>query len=194
MTTANTDTVAVTPLEGTSRVWGLLAEYDSVDAILAAAEKVRDAGFSRWDTHVPFVIHGLDSAMGIRATRLPWLVFAAGLAGAAAGLGLQWFTNAFDYPFLISGKPLISLPANIPVAFEVTILFAAVATLLGMLAFNGLPQLYHPLFRQARFRRATNDRFFISIEAADPNFDVVATTELLSSCGALAVEVVQEED
>ncbi len=91
--------------------------------------EVREAGFSKWDTHTPFVVHGLDAAMGIKPTKLPFLVFGAGLTGCAAGIGLQWFTNAYDYPFLISGKPIFSLPANIPVAFEMTILFAAISAL-----------------------------------------------------------------
>jgi hypothetical protein len=174
-------------------LYGFLAEFDSPGALLHGAEEVRDAGYTRWDAHTPCVIHGLDGAMGIRATRLPLVVFGAGLAGTAGGILLQWWTNAVDYPFLISGKPLFSLPANIPVAFETTILCAAIAALLGMLAFNGLPQLYHPLFRSARFRRATNDRFFISVEAADPLFDADGTRTLLESLdGVTAVEEVVE--
>jgi hypothetical protein len=105
---------------------------------------------------------------------------------------LQWFTNAFDYPFLISGKPLFSLPANIPVAFETTILFAAISSLVGMLALNGLPQLYHPLFRSRAFKRATDDRFFISIEAEDPLFDETGTRELLQSLSDQPVEEVED--
>src|SRR3954454_2244828 len=99
---------------------GLLAEYDDIDAILNAARTVRRAGFLRWDVHSPFPIHGIDYAMGIKPTILPWLVLGAGLFGLVGGILLQWFTNAFDYPFLISGKPIWSLPANIPVIFECT--------------------------------------------------------------------------
>ena len=177
---------------GGNDLYGYLVEFDSVDALLEGAERVRDAGYTRWDAHSPFPVHGLDGAMGIRSTRLPLLVFAAGLGGTAAGILLQWWTNAVDYPFLISGKPLFSLPANIPVAFETTILFAAIAALLGMLAFNGLPQLYHPLFTSRAFRRVTDDRFFISVEACDPIFDRLATRELLGALpGALQVEEVE---
>jgi hypothetical protein len=172
-------------------LYGYLVEFDTEEGLVAAAERVRDAGYRRWDAHTPFAVHGLDGAMGIRATKLPLVVFAAGLTGTAAGILLQWYTNAFDYPFLISGKPFFSLPANIPVAFETTILFAALGALGGMLAFNGLPQLYHPLFSSARFRRATTDRFFISIEAADPSFDEEKTRELVDSLGAIHVEEVE---
>jgi hypothetical protein len=170
-------------------LYGYLVELDSVEALVAAAETVRDAGYTRWDAHAPFVVHGLDDAMGIRPTRLPYVVFAAGLTGAAVGIGLQWFTNAFDYPFLISGKPIFSLPANIPVAFELTILFAAITALIGMLARNGLPQLRHPLFASARFRRSTADRFFISIEADDPLFSPRTTRSLVDSLGGVVEEV-----
>ena len=173
-------------------LYGYLVEFDKVDELLAAAAKVRDAGFTLWDAHTPFVIHGLDAAMGVKKTVLPYVVFFAGLTGAAAGILLQWFTNAFDYPFLISGKPLFSLPANIPVAFETTILFAAISALLGMLALNGLPQLYHPLFRSRSFKRATDDRFFISIEAADPLFDATTTRRLLESISDQPVEKIED--
>ena len=131
--------------EKETRFYGLVASFDKIDEFLVAVAEIREAGFSKWDTHTPFVVHGLDAAMGIKPTKLPFLVFGAGLTGCAFGIGLQWFTNAYDYPFLISGKPLFSLPANIPVAFEMTILFAAISALVGMLAFNGLPQLSHPL-------------------------------------------------
>jgi len=170
---------------------GLVASFDKIDEFLAAVAKVRDAGFAKWDTHTPFVVHGLDSAMGIKPTKLPFLVFGAGLTGCTLGIALQWFTNVFDYPYLISGKPIFSLPANIPVAFEMTILFAAISALLGMLAFNRLPQLSHPLHSSRLMKRATDDRFLISIEAADPNFDPIKTLELLESLEPLQVEAVE---
>ncbi len=173
------------------KLFGYLASFDLVDEFLAAATRVRDAGYTRWDAHSPFVIHGLDAAMGVKKTILPYIVFAAGLTGAVAGILLQWWTNAFDYPFLISGKPLFSLPANIPVAFETTILFAAISALIGMLALNRLPQLYHPLFTNRSFKRVTDDRFFISIEAADPLFDSTKTRELLESISGRSIEEIE---
>jgi hypothetical protein len=170
--------------------YGYLVAFANVEQLLVAAAKVRDAGYTRWDAHTPFVVHGLDKAMGIRPTILPYLVFAGGLTGTTCGILLQWFTNAYDYPFPISGKPIFSLPANIPVAFEMTVLFAALTALVGMLALNLLPQLSHPLHGSRSFKQATDDRFFISIEARDPIFDPVATRELLASLGGSAVEEV----
>ena len=172
-------------------LYGYLAQFDKVDELLAGARQVRDAGYTRWDAHTPFVIHGLDAAMGVKKTILPYIVFAGGLTGTTAGILLQWWTNAVDYPFLISGKPLFSLPANIPVAFETTILFAAISALVGMLALNGLPQLSHPLFSNRSFKRVTDDRFFISIEAQDPLFEVAKTRELLESVSDQPVEEIE---
>ena len=173
-------------------LYGYLVGFDKVDELLVAAATVRDAGYTRWDAHTPFVIHGLDAAMGVKKTVLPYIVFLAGLTGTGAGLLLQWWTNAIDYPFLISGKPLFSLPANIPVAFETTILFAAISALVGMLALNGLPQLSHPLFANRSFKRATDDRFLISIEARDPLFDTTKTRELLESISGQPVEEIED--
>ncbi|MBX7165851.1 MAG: DUF3341 domain-containing protein [Pirellulales bacterium] len=170
------------------RVAGVLAQYESADALLAAAEKVRDAGYQRWDLHSPHPIHGAEEAMGQRMTVLPWIVLLLGITGAGLGLLLQWWTNSINYPFLISGKPLFSLPAFIPIVFECTILFAAFATFFGMWGLNQLPQFFHPVFASERFRRATSDGFFISVEAEDPKFQQQRTTELLSSAGAQLVE------
>ncbi len=173
------------------RLYGCLLELESVEELLEAAERVRDAGYTRWDAHSPCVVHGLDAAMGLRATRLPRAVLLGGVLGAAGGLLLQWFANTFDYPFVISGKPLFSLPAFIPVMFETTILAAAVTALVAMLAVNGLPRLHHPLFGSARFRRASSDRFFISVEAADPLFDRQRTRAFLESLGGPVEEVME---
>ncbi len=170
--------------------YGYLVAFDNVDQLLAGAETVRDAGYIEWDTHTPFVVHGLDAAMGVRPTILPYIVFLGGLTGTICGILLQWYTNAFDYPFLISGKPIFSLPANIPVAFETTILFAAISALVGMLALNKLPQLYHPLHSSRMFKKATDDQFMISVQARDPLFDRAKTRQLLESLGGSEVEEV----
>jgi hypothetical protein len=173
--------------------WGLLAEFTTPQALLQACAAMRDAGCKHWDAHAPYAVHGLDKAMGLKPTPLPWFVFLCGAGGAFLGLGLQWYTNAFDYRFLVSGKPFFSVPANIPVTFEVTILLASIGAVLGMLALNGLPMLYHALFTNPRFRRATTDRFFISIEARDEKFDRARLEELLRAHGAVAVEIVEEQ-
>jgi len=175
-----------------SVLWGYMLSFDSPQALIPAAERVRDAGYTRWDCHTPFPVHGLNDAMGLKATRLPWLVFGAGLTGAAVGLGMQWWMNAVDYPFVISGKPLFSIPANIPVMFEITVLFSAVAAFLGMLVFNGLPAWYHATFRSPRFRRATADGFFITVEAADARFNPAQTRKFLESLGGSSLEEVLE--
>lgn len=171
---------------------GVLAEFDNVDKVMRAAEMVRRAGFTRWDVHSPFPIHGIDYVMGIKPTILPWLVLGMGLAGLAGGIALQWYANAYAYQFVISGKPFWSLPANIPVAFETTILCAAYTAVFGMIALNRLPQLYNPLFKIPRFKRVTQDRFFVAIDAADPRFDEGRVTEFFNRLGALAVERVED--
>jgi hypothetical protein len=168
---------------GEARVAGLLLELASAPELARACERVRDAGYTRWDAHSPFPVHGLDRSMGLRSTVLPWLVMGAGVTGAATGIGLQWWTNAVNYQFQISGKPFWSIPANIPVTFELTVLFSAITAFLSMVVLNGLPCFHHPVFSSRRFRRATVDRFFISIEAEDPRFDREKTAEFLRGLG-----------
>jgi hypothetical protein len=180
------------PAAGGGALVGYLAEFPTVDAILAAAEACRDEGFTRWDCHTPFPVHGLDRAMGLRQTLLPWIALGGGVAGCLTGLGLQWFTNAFDYPFLVSGKPVFSFAVYIPVMFELTVLFSALACFVGMLALNDLPRLYHPVFRSARFARATDDRFFVSVDASDPRFDEVKTRAFLEGLEPDQVERLEE--
>lgn len=171
---------------------GLMAEFDNVDAVMSAARVIRDRGFSRWDVHSPFPIHGIDEAMGTRRTMLPWIVLGCGLTGLVAGLGLELFTNSFDYKFLISGKPFLSIPAFVPVVFETTVLFSAFGAVFGMLGLNKLPMLYHPLFRSERFRRVTNDRFFVVIDSSDPKFDEIQTAELLRTLQPISLERVED--
>ena len=174
-----------------SRVWGRVAEFETPDQLIAAAKVVRDAGFARWDCHTPFPVHGLDGAMGVRATKLPWAVLAAGLTGCTVALLLQWWTNGVDYPMEISGKPLFGLPAAVPVAFELTILLSALTVFFGVLVLGGLPSWHHPLFGKPRFARATSDRFFLVIEASDPLFD--EADRVLAGVDAASVEDCVEE-
>ena len=172
---------------------GLLAEYETAEALLVAAEKVRDGGYKRWDTHTPFPVHGIDDAMGIKPTILPWIVLCAAAAGTTTALLLQWWTNAVAYPFQISGKPLFSWVPSFPVTFELTVLFAGITTLLAMLALNKLPRLYNPLFDVERFARATQDRFFLALDATDPLFHVTSAKALLSGSGAAVVEEIPDK-
>jgi mono/diheme cytochrome c family protein len=169
-------------------LFGLLAEFDTPGALIAAATKVRDAGYSKWDCYSPFPVHGIDPAMGIRPTILPLLVFLAGLGGLGGGLLLQWWANSWEWPWIVSGKPFFSLPANIPITFEGTVLLSVFAAFFGMWGLNKLPQHWHPFFKKERFRRVTDDRFFIGIEAADKVFQRGKSQALLEEAGALTVE------
>lgn len=170
-------------------VAGMLAEFDGPQALKAAAARLRAAGYARFEAYTPYPVHGLHSAMGRKQSLLPWLVLGGGIAGCTVALLLQWWTNAVDYPYLISGKPLFSLPANIPIAFELIILFGALAAFGGAIVFCNLPQLHHPLFEYDDFRRVTTDAFFLAVDAADPQFDETATADLLRSLGARSAEV-----
>lgn len=171
---------------------GYLAEFDNVDDLVHACEKVRDAGYTKWDAHSPFPVHGIDDAMGIKMTILPWIVLGGGLTGLATAILMQWWMNAVDYPFLISGKPYWSIPASVPIYFELTVLLSAITTFVSVLALNWLPAFYHPLFRSERFKRATNDRFFIAIDDADPLFHKKRTKELLESLSKEPIEDVMD--
>jgi hypothetical protein len=174
-----------------AKVAGILVEFPGPERLKSAAKEVRAAGYRKWDCFSPFPVHGLDRAMGIRRTILPVAAFKGGLVGALLAVGLQWFTNAYDYPFLISGKPYFSLPANIPVAFELTVLLAAFGAFFGMLLLNGLPQFFHPVFTSDRFRRATADRFFVFLDAKDREFRLQASTEFAKRIGGTHVTVLE---
>ena len=182
---------AAAATDGGGTVWGALAEFDSPAALYKAAERVRDAGFEQWDAHSPFPVHGLERAMGLKRSMVPLIVLALGLGGAAAGMGLQWWVATRAYPLVISGKPFFSWPAFVPIMFECGVLGGATGAVLGFLGFSKLPRHHHPLFDSKRFDRATDDRFFISIEAADPRFDKSGTVQLLERAGAVAVELVE---
>lgn len=176
---------------------GVLARFDTPAAVYHAAEKVRDAGYRKWDCHTPFPVHGLDEAMGIQRTNLPLLVACIGLTGATLGFLMQWWMSAVDYRLVVQGKPYGSLIGGgwesfVPITFELGILFSAFAALIGMLAMNGLPRWHHPLFANEGFLSSSDDTFFIAIEATDPRFDPEATRTLLREIGAQSVELIEE--
>ena len=165
-------------------LYGLLAEFDGPEKLIEAAEKVRDAGYRRMDAYSPFPVHHLAEALGLHKTRVAMIVLIAGICGALTGFFMQLLSSAVAYPFNIGGKPLNSWPAFVPITFELTVLFAAFGALLGMLALNGLPQPYHPLFNVQSFKEhASRDRFFIAIEAADPKFNLEDTRRFLEGLG-----------
>jgi Alternative complex III, ActD subunit len=191
-----------------AKLHGIIAEFETVNDIMRAAKITRDEGFKHWDVHSPFPIHGIDAAIGIRPTVLPWIVLICGLTGTVAGLTLAIGTMATSgidlpglpgavapvhgYKFLISGKPFNSLPAFIPIVFETTILLSAFGAVFGMLLLNRLPKLANPLLKSANFRRSTADRFFIEVQARDSRFDKDKTAEFLKGLGAASVELIED--
>lgn len=178
--------------EQQAKTYGVLAEFATPGDLYHACEQIRDAGFRDWDAHSPFPVHGLEKAMGLPRSRLPWVVFFMAMLGASGGFALQWWTSTQGYPLIISGKPLFSWPAFIPVTFELGVLFGALGALFGMFYFNGLPRWNHPLFNSARFAKATDDGFFVSIEAGDRVFKLGETPDWLRSLGATHVELVED--
>ncbi|MDQ3071298.1 MAG: DUF3341 domain-containing protein [Acidobacteriota bacterium] len=161
--------------------YGLMAEFETADGLLAASRKVRDAGFTKFEAYSPFPIHGLGEAVGFKEKLVSKLVLAGGITGLLVGAGLEYWSQVIAYPMNIGGRPHNSWPMYVPPAFETTILFAAIAAVFGMLALNGLPQPYHPVFNAPGFERASQDRFFLVVEAGDPKFDADGTRQMLSS-------------
>ena len=172
---------------------GMVAEFDSPGAILAAAGAAREAGYTRLDAYTPCPVHGLSEAIGFKTTQVQWTFFFGGLIGAITGLGLEAYTSVLDYPLNVGGKPLFSLPSFVPVAYECTILFSALIGTLGMFAFNGLPRPHHPIFSAPGFERASQDRFFLCLEADDPLYDEAETARFLKGLKPLSTSVVEEE-
>jgi len=171
--------------------YGLMAEFDSPAAILSVAEKIRAAGYCRWEAFTPFPIHGLDQVAGFKNSLVGWFAFLFGGGAFVATMGLIWFSNAFDYPLIVGGKPMFSPPMSFVPSYIMMVLGAAVGAFVGMLALNGLPRLHHPLLQKARFALASRDRFFLVIGANDPKFSETETRRLLESLGGTHIELVK---
>jgi hypothetical protein len=171
-------------------IYGLMAEFASANELVAAARQVRDAGYVRTDAYSPYPIEELTEALGLRRTRLSLLVLTGGILGCVGGFYMQYYTAAVSYPLNVGGRPYLSWPAFIPITFECTILLAGLFAVFGMLALNGLPMPYHPVFHVERFARVTQDRFFLCIEARDAKFDRVGTEQFLRSLVPAEVMVV----
>ena len=179
---------------------GLLAQFDDPDTLVHACNEAREAGYTKMDAYSPFPVHGIDPAIGIKRTILPFIVLAVGLSAVVLGLGLQLYANSQDtawpfpgYKFNISGKPIFSIPANIPVTFEIIVLSSAFATFFGMWILNKLPRFSNPLHRVSRFKRVTNDKFFLMLEAADEKFNLSGAQSQLKGWGAVAIDEVNQD-
>lgn len=172
----------------TPNLWGVLARYENPHAIYKACEQVRDAGYQQWDACVPFPVHGLEKAMGVKPSKLPWVVLAVGLAGSSFMLLFETWAMGSLYPFVVGGKPIFSLPAFVPIWYEFTVLSSCATAFFANWIMNGLPRPHHPAFNSKAFERATDDKFFILVEATDPRFDLEKTKALLQGAGATLVE------
>ena len=174
-----------------NNLYGIMAEFDTATELVDAARAVREAGFRKTDAFSPFPLHEIDEALGIKRSVLPYLVFCGGITGLLSGIGLEYFVHVLDYPIIVGGRPHFSLPAFVPPAYELTILFSALTAAFTMLVMNGLPRLYHPLFNVRRFEKASTDGFFLCIESIDSKFELEATRQFLKSLGAASIDEVQ---
>ena len=173
-------------------VYGVAAEFSCARDLFHAAEKIRDAGYRRWDVFSPFPIHGMDAAMGMKRSLLGQIVFLGGLAGFLLAVGLQFGPTSFLYPIIVAGKPtgFFTVPAFFPIMFELTILVSAFTAVIGMLLMNGLPRLNHALFNWDRFKKVTEDKFFVAIESGDPKFSERSVRDLLESLGGTNITTI----
>jgi hypothetical protein len=168
--------------------WGVLAQFENPATVFHACEKVRDAGYSQWDACTPFPVHGLEKAMGLKPSPLPWWVLFIGICGSTFMLWAEAYTSGSVYPFIVGGKPLFSMPAFVPVWYEATVLSSCATAFFANWILNGLPRLHHPAFASKAFERVTDDKFFIMVEATDPKFELEKTKALLTQSGATLVE------
>jgi hypothetical protein len=171
-----------------------LAEFDTPDEVIHAAEKIRDAGFDKWDVHTPWPLHGMDKAMGLADSRLGWIVITFGLTGTLLAVTMMQWMNGYDYPLVIGGKPPDAFASMVPIMFELTILLSALSATFGMFGLNQLPKHYHPIFFSDRFESCSHDKFFISIEAEDKQFDLEKTKKFLEALKPSYLELVKETD
>jgi hypothetical protein len=174
-----------------TQTYGMVAEFESPTALVRAATKAREAGYRRLDAYSPMPIEELHEALGLPQTKLPLVVLGGGLTGLVAGYGLQYWVSTIAYPINVGGRPFHSWPAFIVPTFETTILFSALAAVLGMILLNGLPMPYHPVFNAKRFAMASRDRFFLCIESEDPKYQQAETRRFLESLGAREVNDVE---
>jgi len=174
------------------KTYGLVAAFDTTPDFFHACEQVRDAGFSQWDAITSFPIHGLDAAMGVRRSKVPRFSLTGGITGFCTGMSLIFWTGAYEYPLVVGGKPYFSPMFAFPISYELTILFTAFATIIGMFILNKLPMHYHPVMKAPQFVRASDDRFYIVIEANDPKFNPAQTRVLLQQIGGKDIAEIED--
>jgi hypothetical protein len=174
------------------KTFGLIAEFDSPAAVLSAAEKVRDAGYSRWDVFSPFPVHGLDKVMGLKNSRVGAFSLLFGAGAFIGTMGMIWYMNDFDYPILVGGKPMFSVPMSVVPSYILLVLAAALGAFIGMIALNELPRHHHPLFDGKRFALVSRDKFVLAIGAGDPKYSETETRRLLETVGGTHIEIIKD--
>lgn len=172
-------------------LYGLLAEFETPEKLLAAAHQAHALGYRKMDAYSPFPVEGLAEAIGFEKTRVPLVVLLGGITGGVTAYGMQYYSAVRAYPLNVGGRPLHSWPAFVPITFELMVLFAALAAVFGMLLMNGLPKLYHPVFNVPEFKLASQSRFFLCLKSSDKQFHLTETRQLLQTLGALAVREVE---
>lgn len=177
------------PLAG--EPWGLMGYFLTPAELVKACEALKKAGYRHFDAHTPFPVHGLERAMGLPPSKLPWIVLFMGATGLASAIGLAWYTQGFDYPVVVGGKPPFAFTAFVPIFFELTVLFSAFGAFFGLWGLCGLPRPFHPTMTHPAFPRATDDAFFVSVPVTDPKFDPTETRRLLEELGAREIAEVQ---
>jgi hypothetical protein len=175
------------------KLYGYLCEVDNPHELIKLSKTVRESGYTNFDTYTPFPVHGIDKAMGIKPSILPWLSITGCFIGLTSAIALQYWTNGIDYALALSGKPYATLPAFIPVIFELTILFTAFFTVFGMFAINKLPTWNQPIFNLDSIKKATCSGFFLSISSEDKNFDEIKTKSFLNKQGGINIERIEDE-
>lgn len=176
------------------KVYGLLAAFETPEDLVVAAGRAREAGYKQFEAYSPFPVHGLSEAVGFHESKIQWVIFVSGAMGALGGFALQWYVSVIDYPLNSGGRPLLTWPHFVPVTFECAVLFAAFGALLSMLGLNGLPRPSHPVFNAPRFLRASQDGFFLCIEAEDPHYDPERTRRFLLDLEPLSVDEVPNDE
>jgi len=171
-----------------------LARFDNSHTLHGAVEQVRDAGYTKWDVHTPYPVHGLDEAMGLKPTKIGIISMTAAMIGVISAVVMIQWMNAIDYPIIIGGKPANAIPSMVPIMFELGVLLCGLSTVFGLFHLCGLPRHHHPVFYSEAFEKASDDKFFISIEAEDPSFDLNKTRSLLESLKPTHLELVEEEN